>query len=332
MLEGTYLITGITGYIGSLLAKTLMDSDLYGQGKIRIVGLVRNMEKAQMFFEGRDCSSLSFIKADLQSCDLNLEGIENIDYIIHCAATTTSGYMVSNPVETADGIILGTKNMLELARKSQNRSFVYLSSMEAYGIVDDLGRPRKEDELGNIAIESARSCYPLGKRIAEHYCCIYHKEYGLPVKVARLAQTFGEGVRPDDNRVYMQFARAAYEGRDIVLKTQGLSVGNYCAADDAVNAIFTILEKGADGETYNVVNEENTMCIRDMAQLVASEIAHGKIKVVVDTEDLGKTGYAADTALRMSGEKLRLLGWKPTKNLVQMYRDLVRELDKSHIF
>jgi nucleoside-diphosphate-sugar epimerase len=152
------------------------------------------------------------------------------------------------------------------------------------------------------------------------------------VKVARLAQTFGEGVRPDDNRVYMQFARAAYEGRDIVLKTQGLSVGNYCAADDAVNAIFTILEKGADGETYNVVNEENTMCIRDMAQLVASEIAHGKIKVVVDTEDLGKTGYAADTALRMSGEKLRLLGWKPTKNLVQMYRDLVRELDKSHIF
>jgi nucleoside-diphosphate-sugar epimerase len=149
------------------------------------------------------------------------------------------------------------------------------------------------------------------------------------VKVARLAQTFGIGARMDDNRVYMQFARAAYENKDIVLKTQGLSVGNYCAADDAVNAIFTILEKGVDGEIYNVVNEENTMCIRDMAELVASEIAHGKISVVVETEDSGKTGYAADTALRMSGEKLRHLGWKPTKNLVQMYRDLVTELEKN---
>lgn len=60
---------------------------------------------------------------------------------------------------------------------------------------------------------------------------------------------------------------------------------------------------------------------------MASEIAHGKIKVVVEIEDAGKTGYAADTRLRMSGEKLRLLGWKPAKNLVQMYRDVVMELD-----
>lgn len=332
MLEGTYLITGISGYIGSLLAKTLMSSDLYSQGKIRIVGLARNMKKAQAVFEGCNCAFLSFVEADLQRPGLILEDVKNIDYIIHCAATTTSGYMVSNPVETADGIILGTKNMLELAVRLQIRSFVYLSSMEAYGIADDLGRPRKEDELGMVPLESARSCYPLGKRIAEHYCSIYHKEYGLPVKVARLAQTFGVGARTDDNRVYMQFARAAYENKDIVLKTQGLSVGNYCAADDAVNAIFTIMEKGVDGETYNVVNEENTMHIRDMAELVASEIAHGKIRVIVETQDSGKTGYAADTALRMSGEKLRHLGWKPTKNLVQMYLDLVKVLDVNHIF
>jgi hypothetical protein len=69
-----------------------------------------------------------------------------------------------------------------------------------------------------------------------------------------------------------------------------------------------------------------------MAELVASEIAHGKIRVIVETQDSGKTGYAADTALRMSGEKLRQLGWKPTKNLVQMYLDLVKVLDVNHIF
>lgn len=91
------------------------------------------------------------------------------------------------------------------------------SSDKVYGTVDDIGRPRKEDELGGMEIFFSRCCYPRGKRMAEHYCYIYQQEYGIPVKIARLAQTFGKGIRPDDNRVYMQFARAVNEGRDIIL-------------------------------------------------------------------------------------------------------------------
>ena len=323
----SYLITGATGYIGSVLIKTLLKLESYKKGDVCIYGLVRDLAKASEMYEGLDCKNLHFIEADI--CDreavLSMAGL-SVDYVIHCAATTQSAKMIENPVETFDGLALGTKNILDLAKILKVKSMVTLSSMEVYGVVEDDGHLRTEEELGEVALDEARSCYPLGKRVAEHYCSLYKKEYEVPVKVARLAQVFGKGVRPDDNRVYMQFARAAREGCDIVLKTDGMSVGNYCEVMDAVDAIFTILFKGEDGQVYNVVNEDNTMYIRDMAELVADKIAGGKIRVRYELADLAKTGYAPKTGLRLSGEKLRALGWKPTQNLEDMFRDLLQAL------
>lgn len=324
--SGTWLITGITGFVGGLLAKNLMSQPEYQEGKIRILGVVRDKEKAQNIFFGAAGENLRFIEADL--CDgTAITGIgEPIDYIVHCAATTTSACMILNPVETADGIVLGTRNILELAKKKAVKSMVYVSSMEVYGQVAEINRPRTEEELGEVSLVSLRSCYPLGKRMAENYCYLFCKEYGVPVKVARLAQTFGVGTRPEDNRVYMQFARAAREGRNIVLKTPGRSYGNYCCSEDAVSAMLLLLEKGENGEAYNVVNEANTMRICEMAELVAAQVAGGQIKVQIEAEDGSKTGYAPDTELRLSGEKLRALGWKPTKTLLEMYRDILCSL------
>lgn len=322
----SYLITGATGYIGSMLIKAIMSTKEYFAGTVKIIAVVRNEEKFIKLFKDYDCSNVAVKVMDLCAGDAVLSVTEPVDYIIHCAAETTSVYMISNPVEVADGIVLGVKNILELARKRNVKSMVYLSSMEVYGNVQDIGRPRGEEEIGDVSLNPARSCYPLAKRMAEHYCHIYCMEYGVPVRIARLAQTFGKGVRPEDNRVYMQFARAARDGNDIVLKTAGNSIGNYCAIEDTINAIFTILQKGSDGEVYNVVNEICTMSIRSMAELVADRIAGGKIKVRTEPEALSQTGYAPDTGLRLSGEKLRRLGWRATKDLVQMYKDVLNAI------
>jgi len=321
-----YLITGATGMLGSMLVKAIMCTKEYAAGETRIIALARSEAKFKEIFKGCDYRNLLLKTMDLCDAEAVADIEEQVDYVIHCAAATTSAYMISNPVEVADGIVLGTRNILELAKQKKVKSMVYLSSMEVYGSVPDIGRARSEDELGDVSLDSARSCYPLAKRMAEHYCHIYQQEYGVPVKTARLAQTFGKGVRPEDNRVYMQFARAARDGRDIVLKTAGNSIGNYCAIEDAISAIFTILDKGTDGAAYNVVNEANTMSIRNMAELVAERIAEGKIEVRIEAEASAKTGYAPDTGLRLSGEKLRGLGWGATKDLVQMYKDVLSEL------
>ncbi len=322
-----YLITGITGFIGRKLAKDLLSGKQECYKDVRIIGLGRDKNKMLASFSDKEHSDISFIETDYSDYRQILRQIDGqVDYVIHCASPTASAYMISNPVETADCIVAGTRSVLALAKELYIKSMVFLSSMEAYGTVADIGRARTEEELGDISLTSVRSCYCLGKRMAEHYCSIFQQEYQVPVKVARLSQIFGTGVRPDDNRVYMQFARAAVEGRDIVLKTQGTSMGNYCSSDDAVRAILTILEKGRDGEIYNVVNEANTMRIRDMAQMVALQAAGGKIKVKIECEDIQKTGYAPDTGLRLSGEKLRKLGWQPVKGLMEMYQEIIQEI------
>lgn len=317
MNDIVFLVTGATGFIGHLL----VDRILTEYEGAKIVLPVRNMNKAMSMYSEYDNARLEFVDVPIEK--IGCDDIKaRVDYIIHCASVTKSSEMVEKPVEVANGIVLGTCNILELAKEKKVKAMVYISSMEVYGFVEDTGTARSEEQLGSIDLTSARSCYSMGKRMAEHYCHIYQHEYGVAVKIARLAQTFGNGVLPTDNRVFVQFAKSAVENKDIVLRTTGMSMGNYCASEDAADAIFTILHKGRDGEVYNVVNEENTMRIREMAQLVANKIADGRISVAFETENSASYGYAPETGLRMSADKLRKLGWKPTKSLEEMYRDL----------
>lgn len=314
-----YLITGAAGHIGSMLAKKLLSNGA------AVDVIVRDPSRLDMEI----LSSTEPIQADITNREAIFRITKKYDHIIHCAAPTDSAYMVSHPVEVIDAIVNGTEHVLNLAERCDAKSFVYISSMEVYGQIScPKGKRAAEHEMGHIDASNIRSCYPIAKLMAENLCHSYYKEYGVPVKIARLAQTFGTGVKAKDNRVYMQFARAVVEHRDIILRTQGRSIGNCCASEDTVNAILTILEKGQNGETYNVVNEANTMSIREMAQLVAEHVAGGSIAVKIEeTSSVNK--YAPDTGLRMSSAKLEKLGWKATKGIVEMYMDVIKELKKA---
>lgn len=328
--KGHYLVTGASGYVGKQICLRLLSDGCR-------VSVIARDKKRMAYMDGMSHSAdvshhdIKIYETDITDAG-NMEEInDTFDYIIHCAAITRSDIMISNPVEVADGIVLGTRNVLELARRCGVKSIVYISSMEVYGRVKDSGKPVTEDVSGDVDILSARSCYPMGKRMAEQYCYGYYSQYKVPVKIARLAQTFGKGIDKEDTRVFMQFAKAAKYGKDIVLKTEGMSYGNYCGIEDTVEGILLILRKGEDGQAYNIVNEANTMRIREMAELVAGNLSsghagHDGISVIYDIEDNGKTGYAPETELKLSSEKLRGLGWRPRKKLIQMYMDILEEL------
>lgn len=317
-----YLITGATGYIGSMLVKDIMERDKEAQ----VTVLVRNREKAERMFP----VGIEIITADLTD-SVKMEKLEvACDYLVHCASATRSVEMVTHPVEVVESIVNATQNVLELARRCNMQSMVYLSSMEVYGALDcEAGHRAAENDAaqGRVEFLDARSSYPLGKRMAENLCYCYYKEYDIPIKIARLAQTFGSGILPEENRVFAQFARAAKEGRDIVLHTKGESVGNYCGIRDALAGIHIILEKGENGQAYNVVNEKNTMTIREMAELVAGKMARKRIQVIYDIPSGNSYGYAPDTGLRLSGKKLMELGWMPAQGMEEMYLELMDSLD-----
>ncbi len=318
-LDGkTVLVTGATGLIGSQVVKALACCNRKKDLNIRILAYVRSREKAERVFGKLLERGDVVIAAGDVNQSIELE--EDVDYIVHGASPTSSKYFVSNPVETIMTAICGTNHILEFAKKKQVKGMVYLSSLEVYGTPDGSLTYITEKDYGYIDPLNIRSSYSEGKRMVECLCASYAKEYQVPVRIARLSQTFGAGVEYNDGRVFAEFARCAIEKRDIVLHTAGNTVRSYCYTKDAVSALLYILLKGADGEAYNVTNMQTAVSIREMAELVCEIFPESGIQVVVDIpEDIEKFGYNPEMIIRLDSSKLENLGWKATVGLKDMY-------------
>lgn len=314
----SFLITGATGLIGSTLCRCLIGLNEEYKLGIKIACPVRNLDKANNLFGNQVC--LFAKEGNLESFLDSYTG--NIDYIIHCASPTGSKYMVSNPVETYTYMIESTLLLLRYAKEHPIKSMVYVSSLEYYGQVlkDEI---ITEEKVGFIDSTSPRSSYPLGKHAAEFACVAFAKEYGIPVKMARLTQTFGAGIAKTENRVFAQFALSAIKGDDIVLNSSGKSSKPYSYTTDTASGILTMLLKGKDGEAYNVSNDDTYISINDMAKLVKDNF-NPNINIIHDIDP--NSGYAPDTLLHLSSKKLQSLGWKPKYGLVEMFKRLIEYL------
>lgn len=314
----TFLITGSTGLIGSVLVKCLLALNQLYDLEIKILAIVRDLEKAQKVFSG-EFEDIHFLLLPLTEIERdNVQG--PVDYIIHLASPTSGRYMEEHPVETFDLAYQSTLTLLKFANQTNVAGMVYVSSLEYYGqVLDD--RLITEDMQGYIDPVSARSSYPMGKRSAEYLCFAFAKEFGVPAKVARLTQTLGAGISENDNRVFAQFARSVIKGEDIVLHTKGESAKPYCYTTDCVAAILYILLKGQSGEAYNVANPDTFISIRTLAEFMKQHF-NPSVNVCLDLS--ADMGYAPVTKLRLSIKKINDLGWQPQYGLKDMFEKLIR--------
>lgn len=305
----TVLVTGATGLIGQALVRRLA-----GEGH-RVMAAVRDEEKGRRAFEG--IAGVDVVHWDV--LDPAPESACGVDWIVHAASETSSRAFVERPAEVIRTVIAGTEHVLEFARTVRASSVVFLSTMEVYGT--PAADPVTETDYGYLDPATVRASYPEAKRLAESLCVAYAREYGVPVKIARLTQTFGAGVRRGDGRVFAQFAEAVLDGRDIVLHTEGRTARCYCDLDDAVAAIRVLLEKGTAGEAYNVANPATYCTIREMAEALCA--AHPSCRVVVDTRAAAGRGYAPEFKMRLDVAKIEALGWRPTRGLAEMFEKLI---------
>ena len=299
------LITGATGLIGSFLVDALMlCNELYGYG-INVFAMGRNMKSLQKRFTSH-CGNPYF---HVLQHDVNMQLTVNytFDYIIHAASNAFPQVFSTDPVGTIMTNILGCYNLLEFSRKTSVKKFLFISSGEVYGQGTDDIEEFDESYSGYVDNTNPRSCYPNAKRTAETLCVSYTKQYNIDTVIARPCHTYGPTATVKDNRVTAQFINNVIEGKDIVMKSQGLQLRSYCYVPDCVSGVLTILLNGKTGNAYNIANKNSNVTIREIAEIVSN--ITGKKIIFELPNDVEKSGYNLVTKSVLNAKKLEALGW-----------------------
>ena len=277
--NSTILITGASGMFGTYMLYTLTALNDLRSYNIKIVALVRNKDKLAQYFKGR--SDIIVLEQDV--CD-RINYNERVDYIIHAASPASPKIMKEKPVDTMLANTIGTFNTLKFAQKNNVKSYLYISSREVYGEPYSWQEKFNENEYGFVDPLSPRSCYPEGKKAAETMCISFKEQYGLNVKIARPAHTYGPGMSIYDGRVQADFLKNVVNGEDIVMKSTGEATRTYTYIRDVISGIFLIL-LDSDDIVYNMADERAKITIKELAELLVNLYPERNLKVVMDIDE-----------------------------------------------
>ncbi len=311
----TILITGATGFIGSYLVLFL------AKFNCKVVALTTNKNKAQKLF--KNLSYVSIVQQDVRT-PLKYSG--EVSYIIHAASITDSKTFIAEPIKTIDVNLIGTKNILEFAKDKDVEKFLYISSIEVYGIKNFGADVISEDDYGYMDILTARSSYAQSKKMCETMCIAYASEKNVPVNIARISQVFGGIIQENDNRMFAQFIKAAVYKNDIVLHTKGETVRTYCYLPDAAMGLIAILLNGESSHAYNVCNDDMTLSVKQLAEYIAGLF---NLSVKFDISDNKNTGYLPTLIMPTTSKKLQNLGWRPSYTLETAIKETVENYNKE---
>lgn len=310
--DKSILLTGAGGMTGIGIIKwILLTNELYGTN-IKIFASTRKPDIRPDFLEEGD--AVEYCKF---GCEEQTWGEVVFDYIIHCAAPTGREFFVSNPVETFEVIVDGTKNILELARKQEKCRVIYLSSMDIYGTINS-ELPVKENFISAIDNCIIRNAYPLGKKGAEFLCHAYRQEYGVDVVIIRPASMQGLLQPYQEPRIFNEILRCIIEEKNLVLKSDGTGKKCFLYTLDAISAIFCVLLKGISGEVYNVTNPETFIQLKDLARRIFEKFAP-QCDVIIELQDIKETGYLPTFSFVQDNEKIYNLGWKMNRTIEEIY-------------
>lgn len=323
-LEGkNILISGANGFLPAYLVETILFlNEERFKTKARVFALVRNKEKAiNRFAIYRDRTDLIFVIQDV--CEpVNIK--EKIHFIVHAASQASPKYYGKDPVGTLSANVLGTRNLLELARIKKVESFLFFSSGEVYGEVSEKDIPIKENVYGYVDPTNVRSCYAESKRMGETMCVCWFHQYDVPAKIVRPFHTYGPGMSLDDGRVYADFVSDIVNNRNIIMKSDGSAIRAFCYIADATVGFFTVLLKGSNGEAYNVGDNQGEISILNLANLLVGLFQEKNLKV--KKKGVIEEGYIRSEVTRHSPDvsKITGLGWMPKHSLQQGFVRTIR--------
>lgn len=315
----TILITGAKGIIGSGMIKWILYANKMFNLNCRIVASSRCSQRPE-YIDDSD----PIVYCNIGEERKTLEG--KVDYIIHTAAPTSNKVFQANPVESLDVIISGTKAMLEIS-KNLNAEMIYISSEEAYG-TPNIETSISEDFVGAVDSMNIRSCYPLGKKVAELMCKSYYTEYQTRVKIIRPTVILGLWQEYDSVKVEAEILRCILENRNLLMKSDGSTKKCVIYSLDCISAILTVLFKGMSGEAYNATNPATFCSVKERAN---KAFANFNPKVTIEfavSDESTKLGYLPKRQLLEDISKISDLGWHPTADINYIYNIDIERFSK----
>lgn len=310
--DKTILITGSKGIVGSGVIKWILLENVQKGWNCHIIASTRNKTSVPGWIDASDNIRFCTFGNEIEECEY-----KKIDYVIHAAAPTSGKVFLAQPVESLGVIVKGTERMLQLAKEHKSR-MLYLSSEEAYG-TPDLDTPITEDYFGAVDSLSIRSCYPLGKKVAELLCRSYFEEYGVDVSIIRPTVILGLWQEYDSVKVEAEILRCILEKKNLAMKSDGSTKKCVIYSLDAVSAVLTTLTKGAAGEAYNATNPDTFCSVKERAYKAFAEF-EPSVTIEFQTDyDAQKLGYLPKRSLCENVVKLSNLGWKPLADMSYIY-------------
>lgn len=320
------MVTGANGMLATYLVYLMLKLNDCREYSIRVIGLVRNREKAKECY--REILQRSDFKLLIQDVCFPIQTEEDVDYIIHAAGNASPAAIINNPTDIIHTNTLGTIEILKFAVKQRIKNLLFLSTREIYGQMVPEVKKIREDMCGSLDSLDARSCYPESKRLAETLLKSYYLQYEVPFVSARIAHAYGPGMNiVNDGRVMSDFIGDTVNGKNIILKSDGTAERAFCYITDAVCALMKILLEGEIGEAYNVANETEAYEIKDVADiLMKNYVINGKT-VYQKLDDT--RGYSKVARVALDTSKLEKLNWRPQVNMEEGLRRTVESFKQG---
>ncbi|MBW2989491.1 SDR family oxidoreductase [Candidatus Woesearchaeota archaeon] len=307
------LITGGAGFIGSHLCDRLVrDTKVICVDNL-FTGSRKNIQHLM------DNDNFRFIEHDIID-PLDIKD-EKIEFIYNLACPASPVHYQFNAIRTIKANILGTINMLGMAKKHSAR-ILQASTSEVYG--DPLEHPQKESYFGNVNCIGVRSCYDEGKRCAETLMFDYHRQNGVDIRVVRIFNTYGPRMAQDDGRVVSNFIVQAISGKNISVYGDGKQTRSFCYVSDMVDGIIKMMAQENEIGPINLGNPHE-FTILELAQKVKEMTGSGSKIIFKGLPKDDPKKRQPDITLAK-----KILGWKPKVRLEEGLKDTV-EWFKSEV-
>jgi len=291
------LVTGGAGFLGSHLCKRLL---IEGNEVIA----------ADNFYTGTKDNIVELLdnpNFELVRHDITFPLYVEVDEIYNLACPASPIHYQFDPVQTTKTSVHGSINMLGLAKRLKAK-ILQASTSEVYG--DPQVHPQPESYMGNVNLNGPRSCYDEGKRCAETLFFDYHRQYNLRIKVARIFNTYGPNMQPNDGRVVSNFIMQALQDKPITIFGDGSQTRSFCYVDDLIEAFFRLMDSPDDFTGPINIGNPVEFRIMELAEKVI-KLTNSKSKLVYEKlPDDDPIQRQPD--INLAKEKL---GWEPKIHL-----------------